>query len=134
MSDPSPPTPLNREIRILLVDDEPAIRDILAVILQRERFKVEVAADGLDAWEKLQPDLNRVDIVVTDNQMPRLDGVGLIRSLRAANFNGKIVVFSSSLTEERAAHLTDLAVDAIVEKGQNATEILAEIRRVAAEI
>jgi CheY-like chemotaxis protein len=128
---PLPQNPQKSDVRILLVDDEPAVRDVLAALLRLQNFKVETASDGLDAWEKLKPDLGSVDVVVTDNQMPRMDGITLISSLRAANFPGKIVVFSSSLTAEKSTRLAALGVDAIVEKGMLGTTIVAEIARVA---
>jgi CheY-like chemotaxis protein len=125
----SPKTPL----RILLVDDEPAMREVLAALLRHYDFEVALATDGLDAWEKVRSEGSDFDVVITDNQMPRMDGITLIRSLRTANFGGKILVFSSSLTVEKASALTDLGVDAIVEKGQSGMAVIAEIRRLVAE-
>jgi two-component system, OmpR family, response regulator len=118
-------------VRILLVDDEIALRDVLAVLLRYHGFIVDTAIDGLDALAKLGPDLCRFDLVITDNQMPRMDGTTLIRSLRSANFGGKIIVFSSSLAAQRAAALSTLGVDAIVEKGQSGATLVEEIHRVA---
>jgi two-component system, OmpR family, response regulator MprA len=120
-------------LRILLVDDEPAMRDVLAALLRHYNFEVALATDGLDAWEQMQAAGKGFDVVITDNQMPRMDGMTLIRSLRTANFGGKILVFSSSLTAEKAIALTELGVDAILEKGQSGMAIIAEIRRLAAE-
>jgi CheY-like chemotaxis protein len=119
-------------IRVLLVDDEPAMRDILGALLRHYGFTVETATDGYDALIKLGPQLDTADIVVTDNQMPRMDGLTLIRSLREANYGGKIVVFSSSLTAEKARKLGELGVHGVVEKGQSGTAIVAEIRRILA--
>jgi CheY-like chemotaxis protein len=62
---------------ILVVDDEPAIRTLLAELLRDEGYAVLAAADGLlaqEVLERLVPDL-----VLTDMMMPRLDGLGLLR-------------------------------------------------------
>lgn len=125
----TPPLP---GVRVLLVDDEPAMRDILGALLRHYGFLVETAIDGYDALIKLGPQLDTADVVVTDNQMPRMDGFTLIRSLKESNFSGKIVVFSSSLTAEKANKLSQLGVDAVVEKGQSGTAIVAEIWRIMA--
>jgi len=68
------------EKRILVVDDEPDIRNYLAVCLTDAGFSVETAVDGVDALEKLdevEPDLMTLDMV-----MPRLSGVKVIRQMR----------------------------------------------------
>jgi two-component system, cell cycle sensor histidine kinase and response regulator CckA len=125
----TPLTPLKPGLRILLVDDEPAMRDVLAALLRHYDFKVDTATDGLDAREKIQQAPTAFDVVITDNQMPRMDGANLIRSLRADNFSGKIVVFSSTLTAEKVAALQALGVSAIIEKGQSGLAVIREIRR-----
>jgi CheY-like chemotaxis protein len=67
--------------RILVVEDEPAIRELLALVLGDEGHAVLTAADGQAALAILQQ--HSVDLVVTDVMMPRLDGPGLIARLRA---------------------------------------------------
>lgn len=66
---------------ILVVDDEPAIRELLVEILREEGYMLLTAGDGVQAIEVL----NRVrpELVVTDVMMPRLDGLELIRWMRA---------------------------------------------------
>ena len=66
--------------RILLCDDEPYILRAAEFKLLRAGFEVECAADGELGWEALQRQLPT--ILVTDLQMPRLDGVGLVRRIR----------------------------------------------------
>ena len=66
---------------ILLVDDTRSMRKMVATVLLGAGYAVEEAGDGLEALEKAQ---GRVfDLVVTDQNMPRMDGVTLVRSLRA---------------------------------------------------
>jgi CheY-like chemotaxis protein len=122
----SDPIPVKQ---ILLVDDEPGIRDVLAAVLRHHNYGVETASDGWEAWQSLSADPKRIDVVITDNQMPRIDGFTLIQMLRKAKFGGKIIVFSSSLTLEKAEILRTLGVDAIVEKGGKSAELLSAIRR-----
>ena len=60
------------ESRILLADDAPAIRRSFAIALSRAGFAVTVKADGYDAWKAL--DKWTFDLLITDNQIPRLAG------------------------------------------------------------
>jgi CheY-like chemotaxis protein len=105
------------------------MRDVLAALLRHYEFDVATATDGLDAFQKVQAAPGAFDLVITDNQMPRMDGANLIRSLRADNFTGKIVVFSSTLTAEKVSALQELGVSSIIEKGQSGLAVVREIRR-----
>jgi CheY-like chemotaxis protein len=76
--------------RILVVDDEPDIRDFLSSCLEDAGFQVETAIDGYDALEKLEkqlPDLMTLDLV-----MPRISGIKLMRKLRKSEELSKIPV------------------------------------------
>ncbi|HVU35015.1 MAG TPA: response regulator [Opitutaceae bacterium] len=119
-----PPPPRKR---VLCVDDEPAIRTVLSTLLTRENFVVETADDGLDGWRKILANDGKYDVVVTDGQMPNVDGVEFVRRLRTTNYPGRIVVFSSRPTPETIEKLHRLGVDAIIEKGSTVTELLAAI-------
>lgn len=66
---------------ILVVDDEPTILDLLTTLLDEEGYRVRAAADGMAALEDLRREA--VDVVITDAMMPRLDGEGLVRAMRA---------------------------------------------------
>src|SRR5688572_33488860 len=74
-------SPMGPEGRVLVVDDEPAIRALVAKIVERAGLPVDVARDGLDAVAKL--DENRYAVIVLDLMMPNLDGYGLIEHIRA---------------------------------------------------
>jgi two-component system chemotaxis response regulator CheY len=65
---------------ILAVDDSPSMRKMVSFTLLGAGFQVVEAVDGLDAFEKAQ--LQKFDLVLTDQNMPRLDGLGLTRKLR----------------------------------------------------
>ena len=67
--------------RILLVDDELHILRAAEFKLKRQNYDVVCATDGEEAWDRIQE--QRPDIMVTDLQMPRLNGIGLIERLRS---------------------------------------------------
>lgn len=86
---------------ILVVDDSKTIRNLVAFVLKGEGFKVSTAEDGLDAIEKLCS-LDPVDLIVSDVNMPRMDGFTFIKNIRAqdAYKNVPIVVLSTEGQEK----------------------------------
>lgn len=68
---------------ILLVDDDEVFRRLTTKILEKCGYRVETAVDGMDAWEKIGSDPHRFDLMLLDKQMPRLDGISLLRRVRA---------------------------------------------------
>ncbi len=66
--------------KILVVDDEPDVRDFLSTCLEDAGFKVETAIDGFDALEKIEKELP--DLITLDLVMPRISGIKLMRKLR----------------------------------------------------
>ena len=72
---------LDEGAKLLFADDDPILREFANVHLSTDSAEVLTAEDGEDAWEKLQA--NPVDLLLVDLEMPRLDGFGLVRRLRA---------------------------------------------------
>lgn len=68
---------------IMVVDDSKTIRNLVAFVLKAEGFLVSTAEDGLDALEKLYTQNEAVDLIVSDINMPRMDGFTFIKTLRA---------------------------------------------------
>lgn len=66
--------------RLLIVDNEPEIREMLSRHFRYLGFKVDVASDGVDALEKLTKD--RTEVIISDIVMPRMDGVELLKIVR----------------------------------------------------
>lgn len=81
-------------LHILIVDDEPGIREISARILEHAGFAVDVAADGEYAWEAVAR--KNYDLILTDQNMPRLDGTGLIRRLHAAGLRMPVILMTGT--------------------------------------
>jgi DNA-binding response OmpR family regulator len=72
--------------RILLVEDDSGLLRLNAEVLKRSGYDVDAVEDGAAAWDTLQ--LNRYDLMVTDNKMPRVSGVELLKKLQAAGYHG----------------------------------------------
>src|SRR5215510_9204432 len=75
--------------RVLIVDDEPSMRDMLRIVLRRDGFDVIVAANGREAIDLLQKD--RVELLISDIRMPDVNGVEVLRA--AKDVNRDIVAF-----------------------------------------
>jgi CheY-like chemotaxis protein len=78
---------------VLVVEDEPAIREVVADLLQDEGYEVRQASDGLQAIDELEVD--DVDLVLSDVRMPRLDGPSLARRLRRRGRAVPVVLMSA---------------------------------------
>ena len=79
---------------VLVVDDDPGIRELVAAVLEDEGYAPRHAADGLAALEEVAS--SPVDLVLSDVMMPRLDGVGLVRRLRDGGHRVPVVLMSAA--------------------------------------
>jgi two-component system alkaline phosphatase synthesis response regulator PhoP len=85
--------------KILIVDDEPDILDVLKYILEKEGFKVKKAKNGEEAVDKAYEE--RPDLILLDIMMPKKDGIEVCRLLRNDNkFNDTFIVFLTARNEE----------------------------------
>jgi two-component system, OmpR family, response regulator MprA len=78
---------------VLVVDDEPAIREVVATLLEDEGYVVLHAKDGLEALDTINDD--EIDLIVSDVVMPRLDGASLVRKLRHRGHLMPVVLMSA---------------------------------------
>ena len=83
------------DARILVVDDNSILRGILEAILSHAGYCTDSAGDGEEALTMLA--LGKFDLVLTDGNMPRLDGCGLVRALRARGNRIPVMIISGSL-------------------------------------
>lgn len=119
---------------ILVVEDMLTIREMLRSILVSANYKVITACDGLEAMELLTK--HKVDLIVTDIQMPRMDGFKLIELLRSKKEYKElpIVITTSIETEEAKQEGLRLGVDAYIVKSKfNQTKFLEIISRLLHE-
>jgi two-component system response regulator MprA len=113
-------------MRILVVDDEPAVRDTLERALRLDGYDVESAEDGLDALDRLAT--FGADAIVLDRMMPRLDGIGLCQRLREAGDRTPILVLTArDGVDDRILGLDSGADDYLV-KPFSVKEMRARVR------
>ncbi|MFQ5452634.1 MAG: response regulator [Candidatus Zixiibacteriota bacterium] len=86
---------------ILVVDDSPTVVKFVSFSLKNKGFNVITACDGMDAIEKISNMSDNVDLVITDLNMPNLDGYGLIDTLRSNDkYNETPIIILTSEEEE----------------------------------
>jgi DNA-binding NtrC family response regulator len=100
----------SRKVRILVVDDEPPMREVLDMILQQWGFEVRLAADGLEGKELAES--TEPDIVISDVIMPQLSGLELLRSLKAGDPARPVILVTAQAT-------IDVAVEAMKQGAQD---------------
>ena len=80
---------------ILVVDDSPTVVKFVSVSLKAKGYRVIGACDGMDALEKMSGMAGQVDLIITDLNMPNLDGYGLIETVRQSHAATPIIILSS---------------------------------------
>ncbi len=123
----TPASPARADVRILVVDDNKDLRDYIVNLLG-QHYAVETAVDGLAALEAAR--LHKPDLVLSDVMMPRLDGFGLLRAMRAAPTLRDIpfILLSARAGEEATIEGLEAGADDYLVKPFAARELLARVR------
>ena len=104
----------HKSLRVLLAEDDRALRRYLEIVLQRAGYKVVAAADGLEAMKFL---LNTaVDIVITDAMMPNLSGYELCRFIRSSKHLSQLPIVLLSALDQKDAVPEAEQIDAFLSK------------------
>ncbi|WP_163506270.1 response regulator transcription factor [Fodinicola acaciae] len=111
---------------VLVVDDEPAVRDSLARSLTFEGYQVSLAADGIEAMERIAAD--HPDVVVLDVLMPRRDGLTTCRRLRADGDMVPVLMLTARDTVGDRVTGLDVGADDYLVKPFDLEELLARLR------
>jgi DNA-binding response OmpR family regulator len=117
--------------RVLVVDDDEVIRQLIAVNLQLEGFDVSTAVDGQDCLDKVQ-DI-APDVITLDVMMPRLDGWETAVQLRKAPETAhiKVVLITARAQEVDINHGTNVGADAYLTKPFDPGEMIRIVRELA---
>jgi two-component system KDP operon response regulator KdpE len=112
-------------VRVLIVDDEPPIRKLLRMGLTAQGYHVLEAPDGATALNLIA---EKPDLVILDLGLPDMEGLDLLRSIRAQNERVPIVVLSSRGDEAAKVQALDIGADDYVTKPFGTDELLARMR------
>ena len=114
---------------ILIVDDSKTVRNLVAFIMKKEGFKVTMAEDGLDGLEKLYSS-ESVDLIISDVNMPRMDGFTFIRTVREqeAYRDLPIVVLSTEGQEQDIQRGISLGANLYMVKPAQPDQMVKNVR------
>jgi signal transduction histidine kinase len=113
--------------RILLVEDEGIVASAVTAMLQRQGHDVTHAIDGQTAWAEMKADPGRFDVLLVDINMPRMNGIDLVRRVRSTAWAGRIVVMSGRISDPDLRTLEQLRVHRMLPKPFTPEDIAAAL-------
>jgi CheY-like chemotaxis protein len=122
------PVTLGQGQLVLVVDDEPPIREALVRTLTANGYRAYTAEDGSDALALYFQRRGEIDLVLTDISMGQMDGITLVRSLRKVDPKVRVVVSSGHLQKENVVILESLGVKTFLDKPYNAEKLLRAVQ------
>lgn len=116
----------NREIHILLVDDDPNVRNLFVKVLQRENYSVDEASDGAIAIKKMQQ--RDYDLIITDLNMPRHDGMDVLTAAKDKDENIQVLILTGHGTVPTAVQAMKVGAYEYLTKPINNDALLLKVR------
>jgi excisionase family DNA binding protein len=113
----------NRRQRVLVVDDEASIRDLLSKTLALAEYDVDTAPDGTSALDRIRA--FGYDLLITDLKMPGMDGLTLIRQARRIKTDLPVIIITGFSTESSAIDAVNLGVAGYLTKPFRVPQVLA---------
>ena len=113
---------------ILVVDDDIAIRQLSTEVLIRSGYAVDAAEDGAAGWEALQA--KRYDLLITDNSMPKVSGVELLKKLRGQDATLPVIMATGAIPTKQLEQHPWLAINTILLKPYTTAELLRTVGEV----
>lgn len=117
--------------RILVVDDESSIRELLSKTLALAEYDVETAPDGRGGLERLR--LGHYDLLIADLKMPGMDGLTLIREAKRLRADLPVIIITGFSTESSAIDAVNLGVAGYLTKPFRVPQVLAAAARALGE-
>ena len=111
--------------RVLVVDDEASIRDLLAKTLALAEYDVDTAPDGSVALDRLRERRGDYSLMIADLRMPGMDGLTLIREVKQLTPNLPIIIITGFSTESSAIEAVNLGVAGYLTKPFRVPQVLA---------
>ena len=115
---------------ILLVDDEAAVLEITKTTLEAFNYRVITAKDGAEALILYQQRVGEIDVVITDMEMPVMDGEALVREIRKTAPNAKVVCISGLEAEAKGMDMSHLKPQAFLTKPYSTETLLTALHQV----
>jgi two-component system response regulator PilR (NtrC family) len=120
-----------KRAKILIVDDERSIREVLDIFLKKEGFSVTSASTGLEGLNHVRA--SDFDLIISDIKMPDMSGIDLLRELRTTGFNGQFILLTAFASAETAIQALKMGAFDYILKTENFIEELKLVVRNALE-
>ena len=128
---PAPPATPDGRRRVLVVDDEASIRDLMSKTLALADYDVDVAPDGRVALDRLR--LFNYDLLITDLRMPGIDGLTVIHEARRLNESLPVIIITGYSTETSAIEAANIGVSGYLTKPFKVPKVLSVAARALGE-
>ncbi len=116
--------------RILVVDDEESMCQYLSILLEKEGYSVDTAGSGVEALGLMEGD--PYDVVLTDIQMPKMDGIQLLKGIKAIDPQTPVVILTAYASEQSAIDAVNLGAYSYLQKHSKNDEIRTVVRNAMA--
>lgn len=117
--------------RVLVVDDEASIRDLLSKTLALAEYEVDTAGDGAAALDRMRS--LTYDLLIADLKMPGMDGLTLIRQAKRLKADLQVIIITGFSTESTAIEAVNLGVDGYLTKPFRVPQVLAAAAKALGE-
>lgn len=118
---------MNPKARILVVDDDAAVRGALSKLLGRQGYEVASAVDGREGLEYLRT--GQWHVVILDEDMPGMKGDEVLETIAREKLKGSVIVFSTFANEAQETKFRKLGAAALVNKGVDLTALLDIVKQ-----
>lgn len=121
-------------MKVLIVDDDKTTRKMISLILKSKGYEVVTAENGIEALQKLG--LERINLILTDMNMPYMDGIEFIKQVRANPdmSNIPIVMITTEADEDEKRRAFEAGVDDYLVKPTNAEQISESMKKIVKKI
>ncbi len=132
---------------VLVIDDDADVRELLVEYFKTKNFDVTAAADGRAAQAAIQREPSRYGLVLTDLQLPGLDGLGVLRTIKQANPNAYVVIITGYASLDSAIQAVRLGaydyltkpfslgqIDVVLQRVRDRLSLEAENRRLSRQV
>jgi DNA-binding NtrC family response regulator len=111
--------------RILLVDDDPEIRSLYAEVLAESGYHVDTATDGASGWRALKA--HHYDVLITDNTMPGVTGMELIKKVRSEDMTLPVILASGTAPMDELSENPWIHIEALLPKPYTVAELVKTV-------
>lgn len=126
------PAPSDGRARVLVVDDDEGVRELLTRTLTLADYEVDVAADGRTAVDRMR--IIHYDLLITDLRMPGVDGLGVVREARRLRADLPVIIVTAHSSEATAIEAINLGVQGYLTKPFRVPRILAAAARALGDV